>query len=180
RLLGGFLFLIQRGIAGGITIYAPAIIFSLLLGWDLNLTIWLAGGFVIFYTVVGGTKIVSLTQRYQFLVIVVRMALAFGIAVHRLPAELSFTDTLHIAGRMGKLQAVDFSFDPSKRYTFWSGILGRFFLSLSYFVADQSQVQRYLAGNSIRASRIGLLFSALVNVPPHFLLPLLCAMVSLG
>ncbi|MEY2500886.1 MAG: solute:Na+ symporter, family [Verrucomicrobiota bacterium] len=179
RLLGAFLFLIQRGIAGGITIYAPAIILSALLGWDLNLTIWLAGGFVIAYTVVGGTKIVSLTQRYQILVIFIGMALAFGIAVHRLPADLSFTDALHIAGRMGKLQAVDFSIDPSKRYTFWSGILGGFFLSLSYFGADQSQVQRYLAGNSLRASRIGLLFNALVKVPMQFLILLLGAMIFL-
>jgi solute:Na+ symporter, SSS family len=179
RLLGAFLFLVQRGIAGGITIYAPAIILSALLGWDLNLTIWLAGGFVILYTVVGGTKIVSLTQRYQILVILVGMALAFGIAVHRLPADLSFTDALGIAGKMGKLQAVDFSIDPSKRYTFWSGILGGFFLSLSYFGADQSQVQRYLAGNSLRASRIGLLFNALVKVPMQFLILLLGAMVFL-
>jgi SSS family solute:Na+ symporter len=179
RLLGAFLFLIQRGIAGGITIYAPAIILSALLGWDLNLTIWLAGGFVIAYTVVGGTKIVSLTQRYQILVIFIGMALAFGIAVHRLPPDLSFTDALHIAGRMGKLQAVDFSIDPSKRYTFWSGILGGFFLSLSYFGADQSQVQRYLAGNSLRASRIGLLFNALVKVPMQFLILLLGAMIFL-
>lgn len=179
RLLGGFLFLIQRGIAGGITIYAPAIILSALLGWDLNLTIWLAGGFVILYTVVGGTKIVSLTQRYQILVILVGMALAFGIAVHRLPADLSFTDALSIAGRMGKLEAVDFSIDPSKRYTFWSGILGGFFLSLSYFGADQSQVQRYLAGGSLRASRIGLLFNALVKVPMQFLILLLGVMIFL-
>lgn len=179
RLLGGFLFLIQRGIAGGITIYAPAIILSALLGWDLNLTIWLAGGFVIVYTVVGGTKIVSLTQRYQILVILIGMALAFGIAVHRLPPELSFGDALHIAGKLGKLQAVDFSIDPSKRYTFWSGILGGFFLSLSYFGADQSQVQRYLAGGSLRASRIGLLFNALVKVPMQFLILLLGAMIFL-
>ncbi|MFL6589017.1 MAG: sodium:solute symporter [Chthoniobacterales bacterium] len=179
RFLGGFLFLIQRGIAGGITIYAPAIILSALLGWDLNLTIWLAGGFVILYTVVGGTKIVSLTQRYQILVILIGMALAFGIAVYRLPANLSFAEALSAAGRMGKLQAVDFSIDPSKRYTFWSGILGGFFLSLSYFGADQSQVQRYLAGNSLRASRIGLLFNALVKVPMQFLILLLGAMVFL-
>jgi SSS family solute:Na+ symporter len=179
RLLGGLLFLIQRGIAGGITIYAPAIILSALLGWDLNLTIWLAGGFVILYTVVGGTKIVSLTQRYQILVILVGMALAFGIAVYRLPADLSFTDALSIAGKMGKLQAVDFSIDPSKRYTFWSGILGAFFLSLSYFGADQSQVQRYLAGGSLRASRIGLLFNALVKVPMQFLILLLGVMIFL-
>ncbi|HXM33080.1 MAG TPA: sodium:solute symporter [Chthoniobacterales bacterium] len=179
RLLGAFLFLIQRGIAAGITIYAPAIILSALLGWDLNLTIWLAGGFVIAYTVVGGTKIVSLTQRYQIMVIFIGMALAFGIAVHRLPDDLSFTGALSIAGKMGKLQAVDFSLDPSRRYTVWSGILGGFFLSLSYFGADQSQVQRYLAGGSLRASRIGLLFNAIVKVPMQFLILLLGAMVFL-
>src|SRR5204863_8744045 len=129
--------------------------------------------------VVGGTKIVSLTQRYQILVIFIGMALAFGIAVHRLPDDLSFSGALSIAGKMGKLQAVDFSLDPSRRYTFWSGILGGFFLSLSYFGADQSQVQRYLAVNSIRASRIGLLFNALVKVPMQFLILLLGAMVFL-
>jgi Na+/proline symporter len=179
RLLGAFLFLVQRGIAAGITIYAPAIILSALLGWDLNLTIWLAGGFVILYTVVGGTKIVSLTQRYQILVILFGMALAFVIAVHRLPPDLSFTNALSIAGEMGKLQAVDFSTDPSRRYTIWSGILGGFFLQLSYFGADQSQVQRYLAGGSLRASRIGLLFNAIVKVPMQFLILLLGAMVFL-
>ena len=176
RLLGAFLFLVQRGIAAGITIYAPAIILSALLGWHLNLTIWLAGGLVIIYTVVGGTKIVSITQRYQMMVIFVGMAMAFGIAVYRLPPDLSF-DTLSIAGKMGKLQAVDFSLDPHKRYTFWSGILGGFFLALSYFGADQSQVQRYLAGGSLRASRIGLLFNAIVKVPMQFLILLLGAMV---
>jgi len=179
RYLGAFLFLIQRGIAAGITIYAPAIILSALLGWDLNLTIWLAGGFVIVYTVVGGTKIVSLTQRYQILVILIGMALAFGIAVYRLPADLSFTNALSLAGKMGKLQAVDFSLDPSRRYTFWSGVLGGFFLSLSYFGADQSQVQRYLAGGSLRSSRIGLLFNAIVKVPMQFLILLLGAMIFL-
>jgi SSS family solute:Na+ symporter len=179
RLLGAFLFLIQRGIAAGITIYAPAIILSAVLGWSLNLTIWLAGGLVIAYTVFGGTKIVSLTQRYQIMIIMVGMALAFAIAVHRLPNELSFTGALSLAGKMGKLQAVDFSFDPAKRYTFWSGILGGFFLALSYFGADQSQVQRYLAGGSLAASRFGLLFNAIVKVPMQFLILLLGAMVFL-
>ena len=179
RLLGAFLFLIQRGLAAGITLYAPAIILSALLGWRLNLTIWLAGGIVIAYTAFGGTKIVSITQRYQILIIFVGMALAFGIAVHRLPNELSFTKALSLAGKMGKLQAVDFSFDPDKRYTFWSGIFGGFFLALSYFGADQSQVQRYLAGGSLRASRFGLLFNAIVKVPMQFLILLLGAMIFL-
>ncbi len=179
RLLGAFLFLIQRGLAAGITLYAPAIILSALLGWRLNLTIWLAGGIVIAYTAFGGTKIVSITQRYQILIIFVGMALAFGIAVHRLPNELSFTKALSLAGKMGKLQAIDFSLDPDKRYTFWSGIFGGFFLALSYFGADQSQVQRYLAGGSLRASRFGLLFNAIVKVPMQFLILLLGAMIFL-
>ena len=179
RLLGAFLFLIQRSIAAGITLYAPAIILSALLGWHLNLTIWLAGGFVIAYTVFGGTKIVSITQRYQMIIILIGMALAFIIAVHRLPNDLSFGNALSLAGKMGKLQAVDFSWNPDKRYTFWSGILGGFFLALSYFGADQSQVQRYLAGGSLSASRFGLLFNAIVKVPMQFLILLLGAMIFL-
>ena len=179
RLLGAFLFLIQRGLAAGITIYAPAIILSALLGWRLNLTIWLAGGLVVAYTAFGGTKIVSITQRYQILIIFIGMALAFVIAVYRLPANLSFGRALSVAGGMGKLQAVDFSLDPDRRYTFWSGVLGGFFLALSYFGADQSQVQRYLAGGSLAASRFGLLFNAVVKVPMQFLILLLGAMVFL-
>ena len=165
RLLGAFLFLVQRGIAAGITIYAPAIVLSALLGWRLNLTIWLAGGLVIIYTVIGGTKIVSITQRYQMIVILVGMAIAFAVAVYRLLPNLSFENTLSVAGKMGKLEAVTFSVDPHKRYTFWSGLIGGFFLALSYFGADQSQVQRYLAGGSLRESRLGLLFNAVVKVP---------------
>jgi SSS family solute:Na+ symporter len=179
RLLGAFLFLVQRGLAAGITIYAPAIILSALLGWQLNLTIWLAGSLVIAYTAFGGTKIVSITQRYQILIIFVGMALAFIIAVRRLPAGLTLGHALTIAGGMGKLQAVDFSLDPDRRYTFWSGIFGGFFLALSYFGADQSQVQRYLAGGSLTASRFGLLFNAVVKVPMQFLILLLGAMVFL-
>ncbi|PYJ27640.1 MAG: sodium:solute symporter, partial [Verrucomicrobia bacterium] len=128
QLLGAFLFLVQRGIAAGITIYAPAIVLSALLGWRLNLTIWLAGGLVIIYTVIGGTKIVSITQRYQMIVILVGMAIAFAVAVYRLSPNLSFESTLSVAGKMGKLEAVSFSIDPHKRYTFWSGLIGGFFL----------------------------------------------------
>jgi solute:Na+ symporter, SSS family len=177
QLLGAFLFLIQRGIAAGITIYAPAIILSALLGWRLNLTIWLAGGLVIVYTVIGGTKIVSITQRYQMIVMVVGMAIAFGVAVYRLAPDLSFQNTLSVAGKMGKLEAVNFSVDPHKRYTFWSGLIGGFFLALSYFGADQSQVQRYLAGGSLKESRLGLLFNAGVKVPMQFFILLLGAIV---
>ncbi len=177
QLLGAFLFLIQRGIAAGITIYAPAIILSALLGWRLNLTIWLAGGLVIIYTVIGGTKIVSITQRYQMIVILIGMAIAFAVAVYRLSPDLSFQNTLSVAGKMGKLEAVNFSVDPHKRYTFWSGLIGGFFLALSYFGADQSQVQRYIAGGSLKESRLGLLFNAVVKVPMQFFILLLGAMV---
>ncbi|HEX3421055.1 MAG TPA: sodium:solute symporter [Candidatus Udaeobacter sp.] len=177
QLLGAFLFLIQRGIAAGITIYAPAIILSAVLGWRLNLTIWLAGGVVIIYTVIGGTKIVSITQRYQMIVILVGMAIAFAVAVYRLSPELSFENTLSVAGKMGKLEAVNFSVDPHKRYTFWSGLIGGFFLALSYFGADQSQVQRYIAGGSLKESRLGLLFNAGFKVPMQFFILLLGAIV---
>jgi len=177
QLLGAFLFLVQRGIAAGITIYAPAIILSALVGWRLNLTIWLAGGLVIVYTVVGGTKVVSITQRYQMIVILIGMAIAFAVAVYRLSPDLSFEHTLSVAGKMGKLEAVDFSVDPHKRYTFWSGLIGGFFLALSYFGADQSQVQRYLAGGSLKESRLGLLFNAAVKVPMQFFILLLGAIV---
>ncbi|HWH90456.1 MAG TPA: sodium:solute symporter [Candidatus Binatia bacterium] len=177
QLLGAFLFLVQRGIAAGITIYAPAIILSAALGWRLDLTIWFAGGLVIVYTVAGGTKIVSITQRYQMIVILVGMAIAFAVAVYRISPDLSFHNTLSIAGKMGKLEAVDFSVDPHKRYTFWSGLIGGFFLALSYFGADQSQVQRYLAGGSLKESRLGLLFNAAVKVPMQFFILLLGAIV---
>jgi SSS family transporter len=177
RLLGAFLFLVQRGIAAGITIYAPAIVLSALLGWRLNLTIWLAGGLVIIYTVIGGTKIVSITQRYQMIVILIGMAIAFAVVIYKLSPDLSFERTLSIAGKMGKLEAVNFSVDPHKRYTFWSGLIGGFFLALSYFGADQSQVQRYLAGGSLKESRLGLLFNAVVKVPMQFFILLLGAVV---
>ena len=177
QLLGAFLFLVQRGIAAGITIYAPAIVLSALLGWRLNLTIWLAGGLVIIYTVMGGTKIVSITQRYQMIVILIGMAIAFAVAVYRLSPNLSFENTLSVAGNMGKLEAVNFSVDPHKRYTFWSGLIGGFFLALSYFGADQSQVQRYIAGGSLKESRLGLLFNAVVKVPMQFFILLLGAIV---
>ncbi|OAI41945.1 sodium:solute symporter [Verrucomicrobia bacterium SCGC AG-212-E04] len=177
RLLGAFLFLIQRGLAAGITIYAPAIIISALVGWPLNVTICLAGGLVVLYTMLGGTKIVSITQQYQMGVIFFGMAAAFAMAIYRLPNDVSFGQALSIAGSMDKLEAVDFSFDYHKRYTFWSGALGGFFLALSYFGADQSQVGRYLAGESPVASRFGLMFNAVVKVPMQFLILLVGVMV---
>ncbi len=168
RLLGALLFLTQRGLAAGITIYAPAIIMSAILGWNLQLTILLSGIFVVIYTTAGGTKAVSITQKWQMAVILFGMFVAFGMILHRLPDGLSLGQATAIAGKMGKLNAVDFSFDFNERYTFWSGLLGGFFLSLSYFGTDQSQVQRYLAGGSLIGSRFGLLFNAILKVPMQF------------
>lgn len=168
RILGAALFLIQRGLAAGITIYAPAIIISTLLGWSLDLTVILTGLVVVGYTVSGGTKAVSLTQRYQMTVILIGMFIAFALIVAKLPDELSFIEAVRVAGTMDKMQVVDFSFDPNIRYTFWSGLLGGLFLALSYFGTDQSQVQRYLAGGSMTDSRVGLLFNAVVKIPMQF------------
>jgi len=168
RLLGAFLFLVQRGLAAGITIYAPAIIISAILGWNLKLTILFSGLFVVVYTSVGGTKAVSITGKWQMAVILVGMAVAFGMIVYRLPPDLSFGQALSVAGKMGKLNPVNFSLDLSQRYTFWSGLFGGFFLALSYFGTDQSQVQRYLAGGSLVGSRFGLLFNAILKIPMQF------------
>ncbi len=165
RRLGAALFLVQRGLATGITLYAPAIILSALLGWNLSATILLSGGLVILYTTTGGARAVSVTQQLQLGVAFVGMVAAFGVVVASLPADVSLGQAFTVAGKLGKLDAVDFSIDPSRRYTFWSGLLGGFFLALSYFGADQTQVQRYLAGESSTRSRLGLLFNALLKIP---------------
>ncbi|MEO8773290.1 MAG: sodium:solute symporter, partial [Gelidibacter sp.] len=145
RSLTAILFLIQRGLAAGITIYAPAIILSAVLGWNLNLLIIIIGILVIIYTVSGGTKAVSMTQKQQMAVIFTGMFIAFFLIVSYLPENITFTKALHIAGASGKMDILDFSFDFNNRYTFWSGIIGGTFLALSYFGTDQSQVQRYLS-----------------------------------
>lgn len=177
RLLGASFFLLHRGLAAGITIFAPAIIISTVLGWSLDLTILATGIVVIGYTVSGGTQAVSLTQKHQMAVIFAGMAAAFIVVLVKMPAGLSFSDTLEVAGSMGKLEAIDFSFDPGKRYTIWTGIFGGVFLSLSYFGTDQSQVQRYLAGGSLRESRLGLMFNAVFKIPMQFFILLLGALV---
>src|SRR5215471_17585219 len=175
RLLGAGLFLLQRGLAAGITIYAPAIILSTMLGWPLKLTIILAGVVATIYTAVGGSEAVSLTQQYQMAVIFGGMAMAFVILLVKLPAH--FTDALSVAGIFNKLHAVDLSPDVHRRYTLWSGLLGGVFLQLSYFGADQSQVQRYISGSSLRQSRLGLMFNALFKIPMQFFILLLGVMV---
>lgn len=172
RLLGASLFLLQRGLQAGITIYAPAIILSTVLGWRLDLTILFTGLLVIIYTVTGGSAAVNLTQRWQMAVIFGGMVAAFIVLVSKLPP-----DATHIAGAMGKLQAVDFTPDLRRRYTLWSGVLGGLFLSLSYFGTDQTQVQRYIGGAALREGRLGLMFNALFKIPMQFGIVMLGAML---
>jgi len=177
RLLGAGLFLVQRGLGAGITIYAPAIVLSTVMGWRLDLTIICSGLLVVGYTVSGGSPAVNLTQKYQIGVIFVGMIAAFFVLLHRLPADLGFNGALTIAGTFHKMEAVDFSLNPDRRYTVWTGVLGGMFLALSYFGTDQSQVQRYLSGASLRESRLGLMFNALFKIPMQFFILLLGALV---
>jgi Na+/proline symporter len=177
RLFGAALFLLQRGLGAGITIYAPAIVLSTVMGWRLDLTIVCSGLIVVVYTVVGGSDAVTLTQKYQIGVIFAGMVTAFGVLLARLPAGMSLTDAFTVAGTFHKLEAVDFSFNVDRRYTFWSGALGGMFLALSYFGTDQSQVQRYLAGASLRESRLGLMFNAVCKIPMQFFILLLGALL---
>ena len=169
RTFTAWLFLLQRGLAAGITIYAPSIILATILGWNLGATLLVMGGIVILYTVLGGTKAVSVTQKQQMIVILIGMALAGIFLVRDLPDQLAFSDALHVAGALDKLNLVDTKFDLSNRYNIWSGILAGLFLFLSYFGTDQSQVQRYLSGKSLTESRLGLLFNAAIKVPMQVL-----------
>lgn len=165
RLLAAFLFLVQRGLAAGLTIFAPAIILSTILGWNLQFTNIFVGVLVIIYTVSGGTKAVSLTQKWQMAVILLGMGLAFGILVYKISQFTDFSSALELAGSVGRMEVLDFNFDLNERYTVWSGLTGGLFLSLSYFGTDQSQVQRYLTGKNIKESRLGLMFNAIVKIP---------------
>jgi Na+/proline symporter len=177
RTLAAILFLLQRGMAAGITIYAPSIILSKVLGWSLDLTNVATGGLVILYTVAGGTKAVSQTQKHQMVVMMGGLVVAFAWVLWKLPPAVSFGDSLNIAGALGKMNVVDFGFDPASRYNIWSGLIGGLFLALSYFGTDQSQVQRYLSGRSITESRLGLLFNGLFKIPMQFLILLTGLMV---
>ncbi len=177
RSLTAGLFLIQRGLAAGITIYAPAIILSTILGWNLNLLNFILGAFVVIYTVSGGTKAVNVTQKQQMFIIMTGMFVAFYVIMASLPENINFSNALTIAGASEKLNILDFSFDPESRYTFWSGITGGLFLALSYFGTDQSQVQRYLSGRSIKESQWGLVFNGLLKVPMQFFILLVGVMV---
>src|SRR5690606_30512599 len=168
RSLAAFLFLVQRGLAAGITIYAPAIILSSLLGWNLGMTNVFIGVLVIIYTYSGGTKAVSQTQKQQMIIIMAGMFFTFYYLLHLLPENVGFPEAMQLADVSGKLNILDFSFDPDNRYTFWSGITGGLFLALSYFGTDQSQVQRYLGGKSVRDSRLGLIFNGIFKIPMQF------------
>ena len=177
RTLASILFLIQRGLGAGITIFAPAIILSTILGWDLKILIFTIGLLVIIYTVSGGTKAVSITQKQQMFVIMSGMIIAFFLILNSFPENVNFNNALKLAGLGGKMEIVDFSFDIEKKYTFWSGITGGFFLALSYFGTDQSQVQRYLSGKSIKESQLGLMFNAVLKIPMQFFILLTGVMV---
>jgi SSS family transporter len=177
RLLAAILFLIQRGLAVGLTIFAPALVLSVLLGWSLHANILLVGTLVMLYTVTGGTKAVAWAHSSQMVIIACGMLLAGIMTAHRLPAHVSFSDALHVAGGLGRLNVIDTHFDPNNRYNLWSGLLGGTFLMLSYFGTDQSQVQRYLAGSSVTQSRLGLLLNGMIKVPMQFLILLLGALV---
>jgi len=177
RLLAASLFLLQRGLAAGITIYAPAIILSSVLDINLTATILFVGILVIIYTVSGGTRAVSITQTWQMGVIFLGMFIAFFIILNRLPENVGLFKAFTLSGKMGKLDALNFSFDIKERYTFWSGITGGFFLALSYFGTDQSQVQRYISGKNIKQSRMGLMFNAIVKVPMQYFILLVGVMV---
>lgn len=177
RTLTAILFLVQRGLAAGITIFAPAIILSVVLGWNLLLLNIIIGILVIIYTVSGGTRAVNVTQKHQMIVIFTGMVIAFILIVSKLPTDITFSKALDIAGASGKMEILDFSFDLNNRYTFWSGMIGGTFLMLSYFGTDQSQVQRYLSGKSVKEMQLGLLFNGLLKVPMQFFILLVGVMV---
>ena len=177
RTLAAFLFLVQRGLAAGITIYAPSIILSTLLNWNLTLTNIFIGLLVILYTVSGGTKAVTQTQKQQMAVMMGGMILAGILVINMLPNNISFLDAVNVAGKMGKLNLVNFDFDLEDRYNFWTGTTAALFLFLSYFGTDQSQVQRYLTGKSLAQSRLGLIMNGLLKIPMQLIILFIGVMV---
>src|SRR5471030_1723875 len=177
RALTAFLFLIQRGLSTGISIYAPAIILSTILNINTVYTTLFIGGLVIFYTVYGGTKAVSYTQLLQMSIIFSGMFFAAVLVVHLLPGGVGFTHAVKLAGKLGKMNVIDWKFNPKNQYNIWSGVIGGFFLQLSYFGTDQSQVGRYLTGSSVGQSRLGLIMNGLIKIPMQFLILLIGVLV---
>jgi len=177
RLLTAFLFLLSRGLSTGVSIYAPAIILSSMLDWNIYLTNIIMGGLLIVYTWAGGAKAVAHTQKLQFIIILCSMGLAAYLVVHRLPEGISFSDALYVAGKSGKLNVITTKFDWHDKYNIWSGVIGGFFLALSYFGTDHSQVGRYITASDTTQSRIGLLLNGLVKIPMQFMILLIGALV---
>lgn len=177
RTLTSLLFLVPRFLSTGITIYAPSLILSVLLGWDIVWTNLFMGGLVVIYTTTGGVRAVSYTHVQQMAIVFVGMALAGYMVVQLLPENVGFVDTLRVAGKLGKLNAIDWKFDLSNRYNVWSGLIGGFFLQLSYFGTDQSQVGRYISGESVGQSRLGLLMNGVLKIPMQFLILLVGSLV---
>ncbi|HEY0173257.1 MAG TPA: sodium:solute symporter [Pyrinomonadaceae bacterium] len=177
RTLAALLFLALRGLSTGVSLYAPSVILSVVMGWDIRLVIFLIGGAVMLYASLGGARAVDNTNFLQFLIIMGGMFVAFFTIVRLLPDDVSFVEATRVAGKLGRLNAVDFSFDITNQYNFWSGLIGGCFLALAYFGTDQSQVQRYLSGESAAQSRLGLLFNGMVKVPMQFFILFLGAMV---
>ncbi|MBK6626277.1 MAG: sodium:solute symporter [Flavobacteriales bacterium] len=168
RLLTAGLFLIQRGLAAGITIYAPSIILSKVLHWPLSWTCVFIGALVILYTTTGGARAVGVTHKQQMAVIFGGLFVAFGLVVWTLREHIGFVESLQLASALGKTEVIDTSFDPSNKYTLWSGLIGGFFLQLAYFGTDQSQVQRYLSGQNVQQAQRGLWMNALLKIPMQF------------
>jgi solute carrier family 5 (sodium-dependent multivitamin transporter), member 6 len=177
RVFTAILFLLSRGLATGLSIYAPSIILATILGWDITWTNVLMGSIVLIYTVSGGTKAISHTHLQQMLIVTAAMFIAGYMVVHLLPADIGFTDALRIAGKSGRMNTIDFTFDPESRYNIWSGLIGGFFLQLSYFGTDQSQVGRYLTGQSVGQSRLGLMMNGILKIPMQFLIVLVGVLV---
>ena len=168
RLLTSLFFLMQRGLQAGITIYAPSIILTTILGWDLTITVILVGSLIILYTVVGGSRAVSLTHKHQMTVIFIGLIVLFTFLLNFILKDISFYNSLQLMGLFDKNNAINLSFDFSEKYTIWSGLFGGFFLSLSYFGTDQSQVSRYINGKNIKESQMGLIFNAFMKIPLQF------------
>lgn len=177
RLLTSILFLLSRGLSTGISIYAPSIILSSIMGWNIYLTNAIMGGLLLIYTYSGGAKAVAHTQKLQFLIILISMAIAGYLVVDQLPDGLGFTDALYVAGKSGKLNVITTDFSWDDKYNIWSGIIGGFFLALSYFGTDQSQVGRYITGKGLRESRMGLLMNGMVKIPMQFSILLIGALL---
>jgi len=177
RVFTGLLFLFSRGVSTGISVYAPAIILSTIFGWNIYLTNLLVGGLLIIYTYTGGAKAIAHTQKIQFGIILLSMAVAGYMVVAILPRHITFGDALYLAGKSGKLNVITTNFDLTDKYNLWSGIIGGFFLALSYFGTDQSQVGRYLTAKDLRESRLGLLMNGMVKIPMQFLILLTGALL---